>query len=100
MNLLLPRICILPQLFVTFMLNHHNWYKGNKSTASRSKLEIMTTHYGLIQIINKSTNILEDSSSCLDIVFTSQSRMIRDSGYHQIVLAKFDLNVFYSPCYK
>ena len=36
---------------------------GNKTIASGSKLEIMTSHYGLTQIINKFFNILEDSLS-------------------------------------
>ena len=69
----------------------------------------MTFHYGLTQIINEPTHILEDSSSCIDLVFTSQSSMVLDSGVHfllnpnshcQIVFAKFDLKVFYPPPYK
>ena len=70
---------------------------------SGSKLEIVTSHYGLIQIINELTHILEDSST---FVFTSQSVMVLDSGvhfslhpnsHHQIEFAKFDLKVYYPP---
>ena len=46
-------------------------HKGNKTTASGSKLGIMTSHYGLIQRINEPTHKLEDYSSCTDLVFTS-----------------------------
>ena len=49
-----------------------NWYKDDKTTASGFKLEIMTSHYELSQIINEPTHILEDSSYCIDLVFTSQ----------------------------
>ena len=69
----------------------------------------MTSHYGLTQIINEPTHILEDSSSCIDLVFTSQPSMVLDSGVHfslhpnshcQIVFAKFNSKVFYPPPYK
>ena len=49
-----------------FNAKSHNRYKGDKITASRSKLEIMTS-----QIINEPTHILENFSSCIDPVFTS-----------------------------
>ena len=60
----------------------HNSCKGDKTTASGSKLEIMSSHYGLSQIINELTYILEDSSSCIDLVFTSQPNVALDSGVH------------------
>ena len=100
-----------PNLIVVigdFNTKSHNWYKGDK-TFSGSKLEIMTSYYGLTSIINKPTHILEDSSSCIYFVFASQPNMVLDSGVHsslhpnshyQIVFEKFDLNVFYPPPYK
>ena len=36
-----------------------NWYQGDKTIASGSKLEIMTSHYGLTQKINKPTQLLK-----------------------------------------
>ena len=44
-----------------FNAKSHNWYKGGKTAASGSKLEVMTSHYGIIQIVNEPTHILEDS---------------------------------------
>ena len=36
-----------------FNVKSQNWYKGNKTTARGTKLEIMNSHYGLTtQIIN------------------------------------------------
>ena len=68
----------------------------------------MTSHYVLTQIINGPTDILEDASSCIDLIFKSQSNMVLNSGihssfhsnsHHQVVFAKFDLKVYYpSPC--
>ena len=53
-----------------FNVKSQNWYKGDKTTASGTKLEIMTSHYGLTQTINDPTHILEDASSCIDLIFT------------------------------
>ena len=36
----------------------YNWYKGDKTTTSVSKPEIMTSHHGLTQIINGPIKIL------------------------------------------
>ena len=63
-----------------FNFKSYNWYKGDKTTANGTKLEIITSHYGLTQIINKPTHILEDASTCIDLIFTSQPNMVMDSG--------------------
>ena len=103
LNLYLPRIHIWPSLLVTSLLvKWHNWYKGDKTTASGIKLKVMTSQYGLTQIINEPTHILDDESSCINLIFTSQPDMVLDSrvnsslhpsSHHQIVFAKFNLKV-------
>ena len=65
-----------------FNAKSHNWYKGDKTTASESKLEIMASHYGLTQITNEATHILEICSSCRDLVFISNPDMVLDIGVH------------------
>ena len=89
-----------------FNVKLYNWYKGDKTTTSGTKLEIMTTDCGLTQIINGPTHILEHASSCIDLTFTSQPNIVLDSGvhsslhpnfHHQIVFAKFNLKVYYPP---
>ena len=53
-------------------------------------------------------HILENSSSCIDLAFTSQPNLIVDSGthpslhpncHHQIIYAKFNLKIQYPPPY-
>ena len=92
-----------------FNVKSHNWYKGDKNTASGTKLEIKTSHYELIQIINQTAHILEDASSCIDLIFTSQPNMVLDSrihsslhpnSHHQIAFAKFNLKFYYPPPYE
>ena len=61
------------------------------------------------QVINKPILILDNSKSCIDLIFTSQSNMIMDSGvhtslhfncHHQKIYAKFDFKVFCPPPYE
>lgn len=57
-------------------------YKDNKTTAITSRLEIMTSLYGPTEIINEPIYILENSSPCIDLVFTSQANMVVDNEVH------------------
>ena len=86
-----------------FNVKLQNWYEDDKTTANGTKPEIMTSHYGLTQIINESTHVLEYASSFIDLIFTSQSNMVLDSGvhsslhpncHHQFVFTKFNLKVY------
>ena len=61
------------------------------------------------QVIKEPTHILNNSKSCIDLIFISQPNMIMDSGvhpllhsnwHHQIIYAKFGLKVFYRPPYE
>ena len=68
----------------------------------------MTSQFGLSQINNEATRFLESSSSCIDLIFTMQSNLVVESGVHsslhpncdhQIVFAKFNLQIYYPPLY-
>ena len=68
----------------------------------------MTSPFGLSQIINKAIHILEFPSSCIDLIFTTQSNLAVESGVHpslqlncnhQIVFAKSNLQIYYPPSY-
>ena len=54
------------------------------------------------------THVLESSSSCIDLIFTSQPNLITESGvhpslhpnaHHQIIFPKFNLEIHYPPTY-
>ena len=68
----------------------------------------VTVQLCLQQIINEPTHISNTSSSCIDLIFTSQPNLITDSGvhsslypncHHQIVFAKLNLHIVYPPPY-
>ena len=84
------------------------WHDKDSSTSEGISIENITSQFGLHQIINEPTHILENSSSCIDLIFTSQPNLSVESGtqpslhpncHHQIIYAKFNLEVLYPPPY-
>ena len=100
--------------FLTVVLGDFNpesnhWFKGDKTTYEGSKTDGFTSTFGLQQIINKPAHIIGDSSSCIDLIFTSQPNLVMESGvhsslhpicHHQTTYAKFNLNIYYPPPYE
>ena len=74
-----------------------------------SKIEDITSQFGLQQIINKPTHIQGNSVFCIDLTVSSQPNLVMSLGihlslhqnyHHQIIFAKFNLKVHYPPPYK
>ena len=85
-----------------------NWYSHDKTSFEGSTTGSMISQFGLYQLINKPTNLLQSSSSCIDLVFTSQPNIVIESVFcpplhpkchHQIVFAKFNLKLYDLPPY-
>ena len=86
-----------------------NWYIHDKTTTEGEEIEFVTSQFGLCHIINEPTYVLENSSSCIDLIFTSQPNLVVDSGvhpslhpncYHQIVHAKYNMKIHFPPPYE
>ena len=86
-----------------------NWYIDDKTTTEGAKIEFITSKYGLHQIINEPAYVLENSSSYIDFIFTSQTNLVVDSGvhpslhpncHHQTVYAKLNLKIHFLSPYK
>ena len=67
------------------------------------------SQFSLKQLIQEPTHILNDSLSCIDLIFTSQPVLVMESGvhsslhqncHHQLIYAKVNLKVFYPPLYE
>ena len=100
--------------FLTVMIGDFNAKSSNKylndvTSFEGSQIEFLASQFAMSQIINEPTHILDNSNSCIDLIFTSQPNMIMDSGvhpslhsnfHHQIIYAKFDLKDFYPPPYE
>ena len=88
-----------------FNARSNNWCSSDKTTYEGKKLESLTSQCGFKQVISDPTHILESSSSCIDLIFTSQPNLVMNSGvhtslhhncHHQIIYAKFNLKKFLS----
>ena len=73
------------------------------------KIDTITSQFGLQQLINEPTHLTANSSSCIDLIFTSQPNLAVESGvhsslhpncHHQIVFAKINLKNCYPPPYE
>ena len=80
-----------------------------RSTTEGSIIEFLTSQFGLSQIIKELKHILENSSSCIDLIFTTEPNIALESGvhhslhqncHHQIIFVKFNLKVYYPPPYE
>ena len=89
-----------------FNTKSSNWCKNDIITTEGKAIENISSQFGLHQMINEPTHILESSSSCIDLIFTSQPNLITESGvylslhpnsHHQIIFAKFNLEIYYPP---
>ena len=85
-----------------FSAKSNKWSEGDRSTIEGSKIDFLTSQFGLSQIIKEPTHIVENSSSYTDLTFTTQPNMVLESGVHhsqdkncqhQIISATFHLKV-------
>ena len=79
------------------------------NTIESTKIDTVTTSYGLQQLVTRLTHLLANSSSCIGLTFADQASLIVDCGihsplhpncHHQIVYCKLDLKIVYLPPYQ
>ena len=92
-----------------FNAKSSNWYNKDIASDERRKIEAATSQNGLHQEINEPTYILNNSTSCINLIFNSQPNLLIESGvhpslrpncHHQIAFAKFNLDIVYTPLYE
>ena len=91
-----------------FNAKSSNWSSNNSTTAEGNQLDYVTSLYGMKQVITEPTHVLENSSSCIDFIFSNQPNLIMGSGvhpalhskcHHEIIYAKLNLKIEYPPPY-
>ena len=92
-----------------FNAKSNNWCKNDITSHEGSMIDAVTSNYGLHQLIQEPTHILNSSSSCIDLIFTSQPNLVMElrvhsslhlTCRHQLVFAKFKLSILYPPLYE
>ena len=80
-----------------FNVRSSSWWSDDIDTIEGTRLESITSYYGLYQIIKEPTRILLSSASCIDLIFTNQPNLVINSGahpsidqncHHQIIFAQ------------
>ena len=74
-----------------------------------TQIESISSLYGFSQLISEPTHIFQDSSLCIDLIFTDQPNLVINSRikpslhencHNQITYAKFNLKIMYPPPYQ
>ena len=91
-----------------FNAKSKTWFINDQSSRESTQLESLTSLYGMKQLITEPTHVLENSSSCIDLIFTNQPNLVMDAGvhpslhskcHHQVIYAKLTLQIEYPPPY-
>ena len=84
------------------------WWTLDKQSKEGDSLFLISSTSGYTQLINSATNIIENSSSCIDLIFTQQPNLVtssevhtslHNSCHHQITFAHINLLIEYPPPY-
>ena len=65
-----------------FNAKSKHWCSQDSTNFEGITIENVTSQFGLSQIITEATHILESSSSCIDLIFTTQPNLVVESGVH------------------
>lgn len=85
-----------------------NWCWNDKITTESKGIANISGHFGLHEVINEPAYMLESSSSCINLLFSSQINLITESGVHpslypnfnhQIIFTKSNLEIIYPSPY-
>ena len=71
-----------------FNTKSSNWSPNDTTTAEGAQLDYLTPLYGKKQVITEPTHILENSSSCRDLIFSNQPNLLMDSRVYTTLHSK------------
>ena len=67
---LAPEGSFLTTIIGDFNAKSCNWYSHDKTSFEGSAVESITSQFGLHQLINEPTHLLQNSFSGIDLIFT------------------------------
>ena len=92
-----------------FNVKNSDWWSGDITDPEGREIQNLATQHGLRQIIDGPTHLLENSFSCIDLIFSSANHLVLDSGifpslhprcHHQIIFCKLNFQIPFAPSYK
>ena len=82
---------------------------GDSTHLQSIELAELAAQYNLNQIIDRTTHVLPNSATCIDLIFTTETNFVIDSGvlpsvfprcHHQLIFAKVSFTTIFSPVYR
>ena len=71
------------------------WCSSEKNYLAVLEIDNITTTAGYSQLINKPTHFINGTSSCIDLIFSSNVSFIRNYGIEQSIYEKYHHNITY-----
>ena len=65
-----------------FNAKSNSWCEDDHDSLEGTKIETVTSSFGLTQLISDPTHILPSSSSCIDLIFINQLNLVNKSGVY------------------
>ena len=90
-----------------FNARNSEWWNGDSTNLQGTELAELVAQYSLNQIIDGPTHILPNSVSGIDLIFTTETNFVTDSGvlpslfprcHHQLIFEKVSFTTFFSSC--
>ena len=87
-----------------FNAQSKGWYPLGETAYEGTRIDGITSQFGLEKLIHETTHIIGERSSCIDSIFASQPNWVVESGvqyslhqncHNQIVFARFNLKVVF-----
>ena len=99
LNLLLSNVndvnATLSVITGDFNAKSSRWWSLDKDNAEGREINSLTSASGYGQLINKSTHVTKESSSCIDLIFATSSNLIRETGVALSISEKCHHNLIY-----
>ena len=87
-----------------FNARNSKWWNVDSTNLQGTALAQLAAQYNLNQVIDGPTRILPNSASCIDLIFTTGTNFVTDSGvlpslvsrcHHQLIHAKISFTLFF-----
>ena len=84
------------------------WWKNYITNSTGQEIDSLTSSAGHRQIIDKPTHVINNSMSCIDLIFCTNKNVISNYGadvsmfkkcHHNIIHGKIDIHVPHPPVY-
>ena len=84
------------------------WWENDITNLTGEEIDTLTSSAGYAQIIDKPTHILNNSMSCIDLIFCTNKNITSNHGvdvsifdkcHHNIIFGKFDIRVPLPPTF-